>query len=94
MQAVVTVMITVILVAVGTALFKAGTKSYVVKNCPFVLINAKNPSTIEFTVRKAMKKYPESKIYIVNKSASPEMYRLLGIIEKRFDNVTVLKNKK
>ena len=90
MYAAVVVLVSVILTAFGITLFRAGTKSYLKDEASFVLINAKNPETIEHTVRRAVRRFPECEIYIMNKSKSDEMPKLLTALESEFDGVHVL----
>ena len=90
MYAAVVVLVSVILTVFGITLFRAGTKSYLSGETSFVLINAKNPETIEHTVRRAAKRFPECTIYIMNKSKSDEMPKLLTALESEFDSVKII----
>ncbi len=90
MYGAVAVFIVLILIAIGAVLFKSGTKVYVTKDSPFMLINAKNKESIEYSVRRAVRLYPEYTVYIVNRSGDPEMGEILEALEKDIGNVKVI----
>lgn len=79
-----------ILLAVGIFLIKSAARAQSVKDTPFVLINAKNPETIEHTIRRAVKRYPEYTIYIFNRSKNPEMTSILDAINKDFGGIHII----
>lgn len=79
-----------ILLAVGISLLKSAAKARSVKDTPFVLINAKNPETIEHTIRRAVKRYPEYTIYVFNRSKNPEMSSILNAINKDFGGIHII----
>lgn len=90
MQGVIAAMMVVILTAVGVALFRSGTRAYITKDAPFILIHAKNAESIEQTIRRAIRRCPECTIYVTNRSADPEMEKILSILEKEIHQVHVL----
>ena len=92
MQGAITVLIVLILTSVGISLFKAGTKIYISGNSPFILINAKNPDTIEQTVRRALRAYPDRNIYIVNRSDSDEMRKILLLMKNDDRRIHIVGN--
>ncbi len=79
-----------ILLAVGISLLKSAVKAQTAKDTPFVLINAKNPETIEHTIRRALKRYPEYTIYVFNRSKNPEMGLILDAINKDFGGIHII----
>lgn len=92
MQGVITVLIVLILTSVGISLFRAGTKKYISGDSPFILINAKNPDTIEQTVRRALHTYPDCSIYIVNRSDSDEMKKILLLMKNDNQRIHIIEN--
>lgn len=94
MQGAVAVFIILIIIAIGAVLFRSGTKIYVTKDSPFMLINAKNKESIEYSVRRAVRLYPEYTIYISNRSDDPEMINILSALEADISNVRIINRKK
>lgn len=90
MYGAVAVFIILVLVAIGAVLFRSGTKVYVTKDSPFMLINAKNKESIEYSVRRAARLYPEYTVYIVNRSGDPEMSEILSSLERDIHNVKII----
>ena len=71
-------------------LLAVAVKAQTAKDTPFVLINAKNPETIEHTIRRALKRYPEYTIYVFNRSKNPEMGLILDAINKDFGGIHII----
>lgn len=90
MQQAITAIICLILLVFFLQLIKSLTKSYTPKNNPFIIINAKNIETIEYTIRRAIKKYPQYTIYVFNRSKSAEMKLLLENINKNFSEIHII----
>ena len=90
MQVAAAVFIILILITIGAVLFRSGTKIYVTKDSPFMLINAKNTESIEYSVRRAVRLYPEYTVYIINRSSDPEMKKILAALENDIENVKVI----
>lgn len=82
--------ICLILLAIGISLVKSAAKAQSAKDTPFVLINAKNPETIEHTIRRALKRYPEYTIYVFNRSENPEMSLILNAVNKDFRGIHII----
>lgn len=87
---VITGIIIFLLIIIGSSLFRSGIKTYTKKNSPFIIINAKNPDTIEQTIRRSIRKYPEHTIYVFNRSENPEMKKILKILQNEFYGVHIL----
>lgn len=84
------IIIIFILAATGLALFRSGTRAYIAGGPPFILISAKNKESIEHTVRRAVRMYPESTVYITDRSGDPEMGMILAALEKDIENVKII----
>lgn len=83
-------LIIIILFAAGISLFRSGMKCYTNKSSPFIIINAKNPDTIEQTIRRAIRRYPEHTIYVFNRSENPEIKKILKILQRDFSGVHII----
>ena len=79
-----------LLIIIGTSLFKSGIKTYTNQNSSFIIINAKNPDTIEQTIRRSIRKYPKHSIYVFNRSDNPEMKKILRLLQNEFHGVHIL----
>lgn len=67
-----------------------GLRAYPMSDAPFILINAKNAQSIEHTIRRAMKKYPNREIYIIDKCGTDEMRDILIRFEKDFARIHII----
>ena len=90
MQTAAIILITVMLVIFGAVLFLSGTRDYITRSSPLLLLNARNKDSIEYSVRRAAKLYPGYTIYIVNRSPDPEMRAILTALNKDMDNVIII----
>ncbi len=90
MYEIILALIIFLLIAIGISLFKSGMKTYTNKSSPFIIINAKNPDTIEQTIRRSIRKYPQHTIYVFNRSENPEMKKILKILQNEFYGVHIL----
>ena len=73
-------------------IFKTGLKKQISPKTHFVLINAKNTKSIEYTIRTAMKKYPMYDIYVMNGYQNGEMCEILKCFERDFPRIHVIKD--